>query len=103
MIKLHGIAPGLQRNEIYSRAYTRVFDDIRSDILKVRSNLFVINTPPPELYLPNHEVKSPLVKDIGVKLDYRLKDLYLRRELQTLFRLPKSGNIVLVFVLLLNH
>lgn len=92
MIKLHGIAPGWQVNEIYSRAYTKVFDDITSNILKVRSNLFVINTH--ELYLPNHEVKSPLSMDIGVKLGYRLKDLYLRRELQTFFRLPKSGHIV---------
>lgn len=49
---------------------------------------------PPRLYLPKHEVKSPLTKDIGVKVGYRFKDLYLRRELQTFFRLPKSGHIV---------
>src|SRR5664279_4781269 len=92
MIKLHGIAPGWQVNEVYSKGLSKIFDDITSDILKIRSNLFVINTP--NLYLPDHEPNLPLISDIGVKAGYRLKDLYLRRELQTFFRLPKSGHIV---------
>lgn len=61
-------------------------------ILNVRSNLFVINTP--KLFLPDHNVKLPKISDIGVKRGYRFNDLYLRRELQTFFKLPESGHIV---------
>lgn len=92
MIKLHGITSGWQPDEIYNKGHTNVFDYMTSDVLKIRTNLFVINTS--KLYLPYHKIKLPSIKDIEVKVGYRFKDLYLRRELQTFFILPKSGHIV---------
>lgn len=92
MIRLHGKAPDWQKDKKFYKSYSQAFDGIRSDILTVRSNLFVVNTP--NLYLPNNKVKLPLSEDIGLKIGYRFEDLYLRRELQTFFRLPVSNHIV---------
>ena len=52
----------------------------------------IVNTS--KLFLARHVTRVPLSSEIGVAVGYRLKDLYLRRKIQTFYLLPVSGLIV---------
>lgn len=93
MAKLHAKAPGWQKGQIHYKNNVKYFDSIHGPKIWKREGFFIVNTP--TLHLPEQkEVKIPLTHQIGIDVGYRLSDLYLRREHQTLLRLPISGLIV---------
>lgn len=56
-----------------------------------RDNYFIVNTP--VLYLPSNDLETSTNHIIG-SMGFRYQDIYVRRELQTAMRLPKSDTIL---------
>lgn len=93
---LHNKAPYWEEgNGSFAKAYAKAFaQNCIGSLVFDRDSMFFANSS--EFYLPENIFKTRGNNIIGISPGFRAKDVYLRREYQIFFRVPKTNCIFFV-------